>query len=132
MSQQQPHVLDVGNCDPDHGMIRAMLIEHFDVQVDRVMFVGEALERMQRSDYALVLFNRLVFADGSGGLELVRRAKQDASLARIPVMMVSNYDDAQAASVAAGAEPGFGKMAIGSPQTLRLLARYLPSRARGR
>lgn len=126
MATPKPQVLDVGNCDPDHGMIRAMLMENFDVDVDRVMFVDEALQRMKERTYALVLFNRLVFADGSEGLQLLRKAKRDLALTGTPIMMVSNYEDAQAASVEAGAEPGFGKKAVGSPDTLRLLARYLP------
>jgi hypothetical protein len=109
-----------------------MLLNHFNVEVDRVMFVDEALERMKGGDYALVLFNRLVFADGSEGLHLVRTAKRDPTLAGTPMMMISNYADAQAASVAAGAEPGFGKKAVGSADAVRLLSRYLPPRDSGR
>lgn len=121
-------VLDVGNCSPDHGLISAMLTRHFDVTVDRVMFVNEAIERMRRSRYDLVLFNRLIFEDGSEGIELLHQAKADPSLKDTPVMMVSNFPEAQAASVAAGGVPGFGKAAINQPETIRLLARYLPKR----
>lgn len=60
-------VLDVGNCDPDHGMISAMLRQHFDVVIDRVMFVHDGIEKMRANRYAIVLLNRLIFADGSPG-----------------------------------------------------------------
>jgi hypothetical protein len=40
-------------------------------------------------------------------------------------MLVSNLADAQAASIAAGGVPGFGKNALHTPQTLELLQPYL-------
>ncbi|MBI5762653.1 MAG: hypothetical protein HZA51_03925 [Planctomycetes bacterium] len=118
-------LLDVGNCDPDHAMIRGMLTKHFDVRIDRVMFVEDALTKMRERPYALVLFNRLVFADGSEGIELLRKAKADPALKGTPMMMISNYGDAQQASVAAGGEPGFGKADVADPKTAELLRKYL-------
>lgn len=125
MSERRSRLLDVGNCDPDHAAIHRMLTENFDVQVDRVMFVDEALNHMRENRYDLVLFNRLVFDDASEGIELVRRAKEDAALESIPLMMISNYPEAQAASVAAGGVRGFGKSVISDSSTLDLLAAYL-------
>ena len=119
-------VLEVGNCDPDHAALRRMLTERFDVEIDRVMFVDEALTRLRANDYALVLFNRLIFADHSPGLELVHRAKADPAINGAPIMMISNFEEAQAQSVAAGAVPGFGKNALFEEDTTRLLAQYLP------
>lgn len=129
MSGVRPCVLDVGNCDPDHGRIRQMLERHFAVTVDRVMFVPEALAALATRSYALVLVNRLIFADGSDGLALIEAMQADPRLRDTPVMMVSNFADAQARAVAAGAVPGFGKATLDAPQTLELLGRYLPSRA---
>ncbi len=37
------------------------------------------------------------------------------------MMLVSNYPDAQAAAVANGALPGFGKREIGSPRVIELI-----------
>jgi len=128
----QARLLDVGNCDPDHLMIRRMLSEHFDVEIDRVMFASEAIERMRQTKYDLVLFNRLVFDDGSEGIELVRKAKADPALAAVPIMMISNFPEAQAASVAAGGVTGFGKAGVGSPETVSLLERYLPAKRAGK
>lgn len=121
-------LLDVGNCDPDHGMIREMLTKHFDVRIDRVMFVDDALKKMRERTYALVLFNRLVFADGSEGIDLLRQAKADPVLKAMPMMMISNYADAQQASVSSGGEPGFGKADVGSPKAVDLLRKYLPEK----
>src|SRR5438552_431392 len=103
MQAPRGRVLDVGNCNPDHHMIRMMLERYFRADIDRVMFVDEALELMRRTKYDLVLFNRLIFEDGSEGLELVHRAKADTTLQPAPLMMVSNYADAQKAAVMAGA-----------------------------
>lgn len=128
MPSQSARLLDVGNCNPDHSMIRQMLTENFDVTIDRVMFVDEALEKLKANRYELVLFNRLVFDDGSEGIELLRRAKADPSLSGIPMMMISNFPEAQAASQAAGGVPGFGKATVQSPETLTLLSKYLPRR----
>ena len=123
-------VLDVGNCDPDQGSIRRMLTDHFDITLDRVMFVDDALDKMRTQRYDLVLFNRLIFDDSSEGIELLRQAKADAALSATPVMMISNYPEAQAASVAAGGVPGFGKATVSSPQTIDLLTKYLPQRSK--
>ena len=125
MNESKSQVLDVGNCTPDHHMIRMMLERHFDVEIDRVMFVDEALEKMRRTKYDLVLFNRLIFEDGGEGLELVRRAKADESIQLAPMMMISNYPEAQVAAVAAGAAEGFGKSKLFAPETVGKVGRYL-------
>ena len=46
-------------------------------------------------------------------------------LRRVPVMLVSNYEDAQREAVAKGALPGFGKAALGQPHTLARLRAVL-------
>lgn len=121
-------VLDVGNCDPDHGSIRRMLVNNFEVEVDRVMFPVEAIDELTQRSYALVLVNRLIFADDADGLELVRTMKNRDDLRSTPIMMVSNFADAQDRAVAAGAVRGFGKGTLGTPDTLSILAQYLPQK----
>jgi len=128
MAEERVWVLDVGNCDPDHGMIRRMLTEHFDVEIDRVMFVDEALDRMRNKPYALVLVNRLIFGDGSEGMALVRQAKADTALSKTPIMLISNFAKAQNAAVAEGTEHGFGKDALFQSETLGRLAPFLPEK----
>jgi len=120
----RPRVLDVGNCDPDHASIQRLL-GRFEVDVDRVMFVEEAVVALAKSRYDLVLVNRLIFADGSDGLPLIQRMKADARFQKIPVMMVSNYPEAQDRAVSEGAVRGFGKADLNEPRTLELLKPYL-------
>ncbi|MFQ5500867.1 MAG: hypothetical protein ACE5EQ_01040 [Phycisphaerae bacterium] len=128
MAEERTWVLDVGNCDPDHGMIRRMLTEHFDVEIDRVMFVDEALDRMRSKPYALVLVNRLIFRDGSEGIALVRQAKAETALSKTPIMLISNFAKVQDAAVAEGAERGFGKDALFQAETSKRLSAFLPGK----
>lgn len=122
-------VLDVGNCDPDFGSIRGMLVNHFDVDVDRVMFVEEALTQLATERYDLILVNRRVFADDSDGMDLLRRARP-APNGDAPVMLVSNFADAQDTAESLGAVRGFGKGALQKPETIERLAEFLPRKAR--
>lgn len=128
MNPSNARLLDVGNCDPDHGMIRRMLERHFDVAIDRVMFVEEAVAAMTSEQYHLVLVNRLIFADSSPGIELHRRAKANPELAHIPIMLISNFPEAQAQSVSAGGVHGFGKAEVSHPDIIERLSKYLPRR----
>ena len=130
MSNPKSRVLDVGQCSPDHRGIRAMLTRHFDVEVDRVMFVDEAIDQLAERRYDLVLVNRVIFDDGSDGAQLIHRMKSGAATASIPVMLISNYPDAQAQAAADGAVPGFGKAQLGDPESLAKLESYLPRRRR--
>jgi len=121
-------ILDVGNCDPDHSTLSRMLNERFDVSIDRVMFVGEALEKLaQNPSYDLVLVNRLIFADRSPGIELIRQMQANDALKNVPIMMVSNFEEAQQQAVEAGAVEGFGKDAIFEDSTAEQLSKYLSS-----
>lgn len=123
-------VLDVGNCHPDHSAIARMLVQHFDVEVDRVMHVDEAWRQLRERSYDLVLVNRIIFEDGSEGMPLIERMQQGESTQKVPVMLVSNYADAQARATAAGAIMGFGKSDIGDVDVIRRLSKLLPVSAR--
>jgi DNA-binding NtrC family response regulator len=116
-------VLDVGQCGADHAAIKDMIEQNFQAQLDPIGTIDEALEIMRHSGCDLVLVNRLL-ADGSDGLELIRQAKREELT--IPVILVSDYADAQSAAVAAGALPGFGKAALYEDATYERLARMLP------
>ncbi len=130
MSSTPDRVLDVGQCSPDHFTISNLLSDHFDVKVDRAATVGEALAMMHRQNYRLVLVNRLIDEDGSDGMELIRNAAADERLRKMPVMLVSNYDDAQKQAVEAGGLRGFGKSEIGNRETIERLAELLPAKPR--
>jgi CheY-like chemotaxis protein len=107
-----------------------MLEAHFDVDVDRATLAHEAEQAVLRSTYDLVLVNRLIDADESDGVALIRTLKNGAAGGAIPIMLVSNYPDAQALAVACGAVPGFGKGALNTSETIERIARYLPQTAR--
>ncbi len=119
-------VLDVGQCDPDHVAVRRLVGQNFSADVDRAASIDEALEQMRKQQYDLVLVNRIIFNDGCEGMDLIRRARREALTA--PIMMVSNYPDAQSEAVAAGAVPGFGKAGLDADTTYELLARFLPTK----
>jgi two-component system chemotaxis response regulator CheY len=118
-------VLDVGNCVPDHGAIRSLLERTFGAEVVQAHGPGDTLAELQAGVFDLVLVNRKLDQDYSDGLDIIKAIKADAALARTPVMLITNYEDHQQAAVAAGAQPGFGKLSLSSPQTLERLGKFL-------
>jgi two-component system chemotaxis response regulator CheY len=119
-------VLSVGQCGADHWGISRTLQKAFCAEVVAAHTAAEALEQLRSAPFALVLVNRVFDADGSSGTDFIRQMREDESLKPVPVMLVSNYEDAQAEAVAAGALPGFGKAALGQPHMLGRVAPYLP------
>jgi two-component system chemotaxis response regulator CheY len=120
-------VLSVGQCGLDHGNISQTLRRAFGAEVVGAHGAAEMLDLLQTGPFALVLVNRVFDADGSSGLELIRRLRAEPSLAEVPVMLVSNYQDAQQEAVAAGARPGFGKASLGRADMLARVEPYLGS-----
>jgi len=118
-------VLDVGQCDLDHGNITALLKANFEVDVARAHSRSEAISMAISDSFDLVLVNRLFDADGSEGMAVVSDLKTNERTADVPVMIVSNYEEAQVAAVEVGAVRGFGKSAMGSDAILDLLKSYL-------
>lgn len=118
-------VLGVGNCSFDQGTVEGLISANFDARVVAAATLDEALVILRRDRFDLVLVNRKLLADASEGLELIERIKADPQLADLAVMLLSNYPEAQAAAVAAGAEPGFGKAELDRPETVEKLARFL-------
>jgi two-component system chemotaxis response regulator CheY len=118
-------VLSVGQCGADHGSIAWTLQRAFGAEVVPAETAASARALLQCGGFDLVLVNRVFDADGDGGLAFVRDIKADAALAALPVMLVSNYADAQDEAVRAGALPGFGKAALGAPEILERVAPYL-------
>ena len=102
-------ILDIGQCNPDHSALSQFLRSHFDVEIDRSHHMDDSLNKLSNASYDLVLINRKLDADYSDGMRILEKIKSDDRLNQIPVMLISNYPDAQAAAIAAGAEPGFGK-----------------------
>jgi two-component system, chemotaxis family, chemotaxis protein CheY len=119
-------VLSVGQCGFDHRSISRTLERTFGVEVVAVRTAAEALEWVENESFALVLVNRVFDWDGASGLELIGRIKEN-SANLVPVMLVSNYEDAQADAVKAGALPGFGKASLGEAAMLERVRAVLES-----
>lgn len=118
-------VLDVGNCAFDHSSIQRMIETSFDAVVLQAHAEEDAFSALLSDKIDLVLVNRRLNRDGADGLEIVKRIKESAELAAIPVMLVTNYPEYQEQAVAAGAELGFGKGDLGTPDTIEKLKRIL-------
>ena len=118
-------VLDVGQCSFDHGNIAGVVKSDFDADVDQARSADEAFESVCDGVYDLVLVNRILDADGGSGLDLIKRLKGDERTRAVPVMLVSNYRDAQESAVQAGAVAGFGKSELGSKEVKDRLASVL-------
>ena len=118
-------VLSVGQCAADHSAISHLVEKHFDAEVGGVDSIPEAIGKLRDDEFSLVLVNRILDGGVSPGLEFIRQIKSDESLQQIPVMLVSNYDDAQDEARQIGAEPGFGKASLGQPQMLARVKAFL-------
>jgi CheY-like chemotaxis protein len=118
-------VLDVGQCSADHFAIRRLLESHCGAEVVQAHGSDDTLAQLRREPFALVLVNRKLDADASDGLAIVKAIKDDPAIADVPVMLVSNYPEAQQAAVAAGAIAGFGKRELGSRETAERLRAVL-------
>ena len=118
-------VLSVGQCCADHGAITRTIQGHFDATVVPADDLAEARAQLREGAFDLVLVNRILDADGSSGLDVVKQLKADEASRDLPVMLVSNYEESQQQAVQAGAVRGFGKGALGQPQTIARLRTYL-------
>jgi len=120
-----PRVLNVGQCGYDHPRISRFLSKHFGAHVDRAHKLDDALGLMEKARYDLVLVNRLLDVDQTSGLDVIRALKGEAAFADVPMMLVSNYPEAQDEAVEIGAVRGFGKAQFGREETLKHLEAVL-------
>ena len=118
-------VLDVGQCGFDHGRIQHYLSANFDVEIKQANTHEEALTLLKEKTFDLVMVNRLLDIDQTPGMDVLNSIKSDSDTKHTPVMIVSNYEDAQTEAVAAGAVKGFGKAKLDQPVTIELLAKFL-------
>ena len=105
----KPRILSVGQCSFDHASIVRHLGQVYGAEVAGADSKGQALTTLRAGQFDLVLVNRVLDADGTSGLDVIRAIKADPELAGTPVMLVSNYQDAQSEAQSLGALPGFGK-----------------------
>jgi ActR/RegA family two-component response regulator len=111
----------IGHCGPDSSYLRLTVSKASrDVQVVMVDDSTE-LERLVADGVDLLLFNRVLDYgfDDTEGVAVIRRLRKTHPNLRM--MLVSNYPEAQAEAVAAGALPGFGKREMGSSRVAELI-----------
>jgi CheY-like chemotaxis protein len=120
-------VLSVGQCAADNYAISHLLESSFGATVTPADTVPEALAQLRAHPFTLVLVNRILDANGASGLAFISQLKEDPVLSEIPVMLVSNYPDAQQQAAARGALVGFGKASLGDAHVVDRLAPLLGS-----
>jgi len=118
-------VVLVGHCGPDSSYLRiAVSRAAKDVQV-LAADDGRELQRVLDSGVDLLLFNRTLdfgFEDVEG-VAVIRKLRPHYP--GVKMMLVSNYAEAQAAAVAEGALPGFGKRELNTPRVSELIREAL-------
>ena len=84
-------VLDVGNCDPDHGMIKRLLEQQFDAEVVRAHSQDAALVELRRQTFDLVLANcSSVNVKPNGRRSNWSRKRTASSYSGLPCVMTVN------------------------------------------
>jgi hypothetical protein len=125
MQRMAKKVALVGHCGPDSSFLR-MAVSSADrsVQVLMVDDAGE-LNKLLADGVDLLLLNREMpyGFDDDEGVGIIRKLRPNYP--GVKMMLVSNYPDAQAAAVAAGAVPGFGKREIGTPRVAQVIREAL-------
>lgn len=115
----------VGHCGPDSSFLRiAVSRVGKDVQVLSADD-GRELKRVLDDGVDLLLLNRqLDFGfDEDEGVDVIRKLRP--TYPNVKMMLVSNYPEAQAAAVAEGALPGFGKRELNTPKVAELIREAL-------
>jgi DNA-binding NarL/FixJ family response regulator len=112
----------VGHCGPDSSYLRMTVMKAAGTGAQILMADDDSeLKDALEQGVDLILFNRELgygFQDKMG-VDAIKRLR--ATHPNLKTMLVSNYADAQAAAVANGALPGFGKREIGSPRVIEVL-----------
>jgi two-component system chemotaxis response regulator CheY len=114
-------VVLVGHCGPDSSYLR-MAVASADRSL-KVFMADDAdeLNQMLTDGVDLLLLNRELGwgFEESEGVEVIRQLR--SRFPQVKMMLVSNYPEAQAAAVAVGGVPGFGKREIGSPRVAEVI-----------
>jgi DNA-binding NtrC family response regulator len=105
-------VLSIGQCGYDDSRIGRLVRETIGATLERAHSAEDALRKVRDKSYSLVLVNRVFDGDGASGVDFVAELKREG--VNVPVMLVSDYAEAQAAAVANGAVMGFGKAGLAS------------------
>ncbi len=115
----------VGHCGPDSSYLRIAVSRAHRAATIVSADDSQELKRVLDDGVDLLLLNRQLDYgfDDDEGVALIRKLR--AKYPELKMMLVSNYPDAQAQAIAAGALPGFGKREIGTPRVSELLQQAL-------
>jgi two-component system, chemotaxis family, chemotaxis protein CheY len=120
----------VGHCGPDSSYLRMTVMKAAGTGAQILMADDDSeLKDALQQGVDLILFNRELgygFQDKMG-VDAIKRLR--TTHPNLKTMLVSNYADAQAAAVANGAFPGFGKREIGSARVIEVLKAALTTDA---
>ena len=118
-------VVLVGHCGPDSSFLR-MAVSSAERGITISMADdAQELKSALAGGVDLVLLNRELGwgFDQPLGVDVIKTLRGHYPNTRF--MLVSNYAEAQAAAVAAGGVPGFGKREIGQPRVAQLIREAL-------
>ena len=118
-------LLIVGQCDFDYQRISFVLSKIYDIEFHRADSFDDAIQKSLDQQFDLIMINRLMDLDRSEGMAILHELKSNPQTENTPAMIISDFQDAQEAAVAAGASPGFGKARLDTPQTFELLSNFL-------
>lgn len=111
----------IGHCGPDSSFLRMAVSRA--AKGAQVVSADDAaaLDRLLADGVDLLLFNRVLDYgfDDTEGVAVIRKLR--AAHPSLKMMLVSNYPEAQAEALAAGALPGFGKREMSSPKVTDLI-----------
>lgn len=120
-------VVLVGHCGPDSSFLRlAVAKAQAGIAVSMADDAQELKAALDAGADLLLLNRELGYGfDQALGVDLIKAYR--GSYPNTKFMLVSNYADAQAAALAAGAVTGFGKREIGQPRVAQLIRDALDS-----
>lgn len=115
----------VGHCGPDSSFLRIAAKRAAPHAEITAAHDAASLKAEIERGASLLLINRVLEYgfDTEHGVELIQRVV--AQSPAVKTMLVSNFPEAQAAAVAAGALPGFGKSELNQPHVMRNIAAAL-------
>jgi DNA-binding NarL/FixJ family response regulator len=112
-------ILDVGQCGIDGPRMERLFREKLGATVSNASSIDEVRQCLKQDQCDIVLVNRDLAGDGSSGVELIASLMKEGC--QVPMMLVSDYPQAQDEAVACGALRGFGKTELDNPATLKLI-----------
>ena len=115
----------VGHCGPDSSFLRiAVSRVAKDVHVVMADDTRELTQALSDGVDLLLLNRQLDYGfDDREGVAVIRKLRPHYP--NVKMMLVSNYPEAQAAAVAEGALPGFGKRELSTPKVAELIREAL-------